>query len=267
MRRVPWSAEAKGVPRDLLTCTFISSQPPIRKTTPPTKIFTFLLVALPQNTRKRDEPALQHKLDAAADDPTSWSTLPLTTPSGGWPGKLAGDSEDLRAAVRPRRGDVRVPRKVFSVRGSLVPEGWAERKTGKPSGTFRKGRHRTAAILPDRVGEQMTHAPRLWKGWAERFFYGVEWIRLTALLEKHGAPSNTCRRIAPPYLSMSPRCRAGLYVAVHACLAWPYPLKVSLCSVVLPVQGGEARCADAGEVAGVDAGVAKAAAALARRSS
>jgi len=34
----------------------------------PTTIITFLLVALLQNTHKRNEQALQHKLDAVADD-------------------------------------------------------------------------------------------------------------------------------------------------------------------------------------------------------
>jgi hypothetical protein len=89
-----------------------------------------LLVALLQNVQKRDERALQHKLDAVADGPT--------------------DLMEHFAADEP------------------------ERKTGKPSERPRKGRHRTAAILPDRVDEQTTQTPRLWNGWAERFFYGVE---------------------------------------------------------------------------------------------
>jgi hypothetical protein len=67
----------------------------------PTTIITFLLVALLQNTQKRSEQALQHKLDAvadgladlmehfAADDPERRAAKE----------DLSGDIEDLRAAV------------------------------------------------------------------------------------------------------------------------------------------------------------------------
>jgi hypothetical protein len=55
---------------------------------PPTTIITFfLLVALLQNTHKRNEQALQHKLNAVADGPlqTLWSTSQKTILSGGLP--------------------------------------------------------------------------------------------------------------------------------------------------------------------------------------
>jgi Low affinity iron permease len=66
-----------------------------------TTIITFLLVALLQNTQKRGEEALQHKLDAVADgladliehfaeyDPERRAAKE----------DLSGDIEDLRAAV------------------------------------------------------------------------------------------------------------------------------------------------------------------------
>jgi uncharacterized membrane protein len=67
----------------------------------PTTIITFLLVALLQNTQKRNEQALQHKLNAvadgladlmehfAADDPSRQAAKE----------DLSGDIEDLKAAV------------------------------------------------------------------------------------------------------------------------------------------------------------------------
>ena len=55
--------------------------------TPTTIITFFLLVALLQNTHKRNEQALQHKLNAVADGPlqTLWSTSQKTILSGGLP--------------------------------------------------------------------------------------------------------------------------------------------------------------------------------------
>jgi len=67
----------------------------------PTTIITFLLVALLQNTQKRNEKALQHKLDAVADGLADL----MDHFSGEEPDRaakkedLASDVEDLRAAV------------------------------------------------------------------------------------------------------------------------------------------------------------------------
>jgi hypothetical protein len=66
----------------------------------PTTIITFLLVALLQNTQKRNEQALQHKLDAVADGLADL----MDHFAEGDPERqaakedLAGDIEDLRAA-------------------------------------------------------------------------------------------------------------------------------------------------------------------------
>jgi Low affinity iron permease len=68
----------------------------------PTTIITFLLVALLQNTQKRSEQALQHKLDAVAD---GLGDLMEHFAANDDPERraakedLAGDIEDLRAAV------------------------------------------------------------------------------------------------------------------------------------------------------------------------
>jgi Low affinity iron permease len=68
----------------------------------PTTIITFLLVALLQNTQKRGEEALQHKLDAVAD---GLADLMEHFAANDDPERraakedLAGDIEDLRAAV------------------------------------------------------------------------------------------------------------------------------------------------------------------------
>jgi Low affinity iron permease len=68
----------------------------------PTTIITFLLVALLQNTQKRSEQALQHKLDAVAD---GLADLMEHFAANDDPERraakedLAGDIEDLRAAV------------------------------------------------------------------------------------------------------------------------------------------------------------------------
>ena len=66
----------------------------------PTTIITFLLVALLQNTQRRGERAIQHKLDAVADGLADL----MEHFSGGEDERaakedLAGDVEDLRAAV------------------------------------------------------------------------------------------------------------------------------------------------------------------------
>jgi hypothetical protein len=67
----------------------------------PTTLITFLLVALLQNTQKRTEEALQHKLDAVADGLADL----MDHFAEGDPERpaakedLAGDIEDLRAAV------------------------------------------------------------------------------------------------------------------------------------------------------------------------
>jgi hypothetical protein len=67
----------------------------------PTTVITFLLVALLQNTQKRTEEALQHKLDAVADGLADL----MDHFAEGDPDRraakedLAGDIEDLRAAV------------------------------------------------------------------------------------------------------------------------------------------------------------------------
>jgi low affinity Fe/Cu permease len=66
----------------------------------PTTIFTFLLVALPQNTQRRSEQAVQKKLDAIAD---GLSDL-MDHFAGDEPDRVAKhdlsrDIEDLRAAV------------------------------------------------------------------------------------------------------------------------------------------------------------------------
>jgi Low affinity iron permease len=67
----------------------------------PTTIITFLLVALLQNTQKRNEQALQHKLDAVADGLADLMEHFATDDPGRQAVKedLAGDMEDLRAAV------------------------------------------------------------------------------------------------------------------------------------------------------------------------
>jgi hypothetical protein len=67
----------------------------------PTTIITFLLVALLQNTQRRNEEALQYKLDAVAD---GLADLMDHFAEGDPEGRLAredlsGDIEDLRAAV------------------------------------------------------------------------------------------------------------------------------------------------------------------------
>jgi low affinity Fe/Cu permease len=68
----------------------------------PTTIITFLLVALLQNTQKRSEQALQHKLDAVAD---GLADLMEHFAANEDPERqeakedLSGDIEDLRAAV------------------------------------------------------------------------------------------------------------------------------------------------------------------------
>lgn len=68
----------------------------------PTTIITFLLVALLQNTQRRSEQALQHKLNAIAD---GLSDLMEHFAANDDPERraakedLAGDIEDLRAAV------------------------------------------------------------------------------------------------------------------------------------------------------------------------
>jgi hypothetical protein len=67
----------------------------------PTTIITFLLVALLQNTQKRSEQALQHKLDAVADGLADLMEHFAADDPGQQAAKedLSGDIEDLRAAV------------------------------------------------------------------------------------------------------------------------------------------------------------------------
>ena len=68
----------------------------------PTTIITFLLVALLQNTQKRSEQALQHKLDAVADglaDLMEHFAAHDDPERRAAKEDLAGDIEDLRAAV------------------------------------------------------------------------------------------------------------------------------------------------------------------------
>jgi hypothetical protein len=67
----------------------------------PTTIITFLLVALLQNTQKRNEQALQRKLDALADGLADLMEHFATDDPGRQAAKedLSGDIEDLRAAV------------------------------------------------------------------------------------------------------------------------------------------------------------------------
>ena len=68
----------------------------------PTTIITFLLVALLQNTQKRSEQALQHKLDAVADglaDLMDHFAANHDPERRAAKEDLAGDIEDLRAAV------------------------------------------------------------------------------------------------------------------------------------------------------------------------
>jgi low affinity Fe/Cu permease len=67
----------------------------------PTTIITFLLVALLQNTQKRNEQAIQHKLDAVADGLADLMEHFATDDPGRQSAKedLSDDIEDLRAAV------------------------------------------------------------------------------------------------------------------------------------------------------------------------
>jgi hypothetical protein len=66
----------------------------------PTTLITFLLVALLQNTQKRTEEALQHKLDALADGLADlMEHFSGDEPERAAKEDLAGDVEDLRAAV------------------------------------------------------------------------------------------------------------------------------------------------------------------------
>ena len=67
----------------------------------PTTIITFLLVALLQNTQKRNEQALQHKLDAVADGLADLMEHFSDDDPDRQTAKedLSGDIEDLRAAV------------------------------------------------------------------------------------------------------------------------------------------------------------------------
>ena len=67
----------------------------------PTTIITFLLVALLQNTQKRNEQAIQHKLDAVADGLADLMEHFATDDPGRQAAKedLSDDIEDLRAAV------------------------------------------------------------------------------------------------------------------------------------------------------------------------
>jgi low affinity Fe/Cu permease len=66
----------------------------------PTTIITFLLVALLQNTQRRGEQAIQHKLDAVADGLADLMEH-FSSDEDEREAKrdLAGDIEDLRAAV------------------------------------------------------------------------------------------------------------------------------------------------------------------------
>ncbi|MDP9478136.1 MAG: low affinity iron permease family protein [Actinomycetota bacterium] len=67
----------------------------------PTTIVTFLLVALLQNTQKRSEQAVQHKLNAVADGLADLMEHFAADESDPRSAKedLASDVEDLRAAV------------------------------------------------------------------------------------------------------------------------------------------------------------------------
>jgi uncharacterized membrane protein len=67
----------------------------------PTTIITFLLVALLQNTQRRNEEALQYKLDAVADGLADlMDHFAERDPEGRLAREdLSGDIEDLRAAV------------------------------------------------------------------------------------------------------------------------------------------------------------------------
>ena len=66
----------------------------------PTTIITFLLVALLQNTQRRSEQAIQHKLDAVADGLADlMEHFSGEEDEGAAKEDLAGDVEDLRAAV------------------------------------------------------------------------------------------------------------------------------------------------------------------------
>ena len=67
----------------------------------PTTIITFLLVALLQNTQKRNEQALQHKLNAVADGLADLMEHFAEDDPERRAAKedLSGDIEDLRAAV------------------------------------------------------------------------------------------------------------------------------------------------------------------------
>ena len=67
----------------------------------PTTIITFLLVALLQNTQKRTEEVLQHKLDAVADGLADLMEHFAEEDPERRAAKedLSGDIEDLRAAV------------------------------------------------------------------------------------------------------------------------------------------------------------------------
>jgi uncharacterized membrane protein len=67
----------------------------------PTTIITFLLVALLQNTQKRNEQAIQHKLDAVADGLADLMEHFATDDPGRQAAKedLSDDIEDLTAAV------------------------------------------------------------------------------------------------------------------------------------------------------------------------
>ena len=67
----------------------------------PTTIITFLLVALLQNTQKRTEQALQHKLDAVADGLADLMDHFVEDDPARRAAKedLSGDIKDLRAAV------------------------------------------------------------------------------------------------------------------------------------------------------------------------
>ncbi len=64
-------------------------------------VITFLLVVLLQNTQKRNEQALQHKLNAVADGLADFMEHFAEDDSERRAAKedLAGDIEDLRAAV------------------------------------------------------------------------------------------------------------------------------------------------------------------------
>ena len=66
----------------------------------PTTIITFLLVALLQNTQKRNEQTVHHKLNAVADGLADlMEHFSGDEPERAAKEDLAGDVEDLRAAV------------------------------------------------------------------------------------------------------------------------------------------------------------------------